>query len=77
MPIRIRTFGKLAELTGSPQIEVANVTDTDALKTALAEQFPELAGLNFFIAINNRMVTGNTPIPRDAVLALLPPFSGG
>ncbi len=77
MAITLKTFGRLTELTGGVQHILPAVTDTDALRQQLAQQFPELAGVRYFIAINNKMVQENTIIPENAVLALLPPFSGG
>ena len=75
--ITIKTFGKLTELTGNHEIKIMPVRDTDSLKATLYQQFPELADMQFFIAINNKMVQDNTEFDEDAIIALLPPFSGG
>ena len=75
--MRIKTFGKLTEITGSSELVLEDVQDTVALKSALVQHFPALAGLKFFIAVDNKMTRSNTPIGKDAEIALLPPFSGG
>jgi molybdopterin synthase sulfur carrier subunit len=76
MSIKIKTFGKLAELVGDHDFKIV-ARDTDTLKAELFSQFPLLVEMKFFIAINNRMVKTNTSFGDDAVIALLPPFSGG
>ena len=78
MPIRIKTFGKLTEILGSGQLELSSTAmNTDALKALLLQQFPVLADMKFFMAINNKMVQGNAAFEEGAIIALLPPFSGG
>ena len=71
------TFGKLTELTGTSSIALEGVTDTDALKTALIERFPELGTMKYFLAVDNKMVQSNTIINTSSKLAIMPPFSGG
>ena len=74
--VRILAFGRIAEITGrAPQITVAG--DSDELQQILWQRFPELKGLKYKIAINQRVITEKTVLPENAEVALLPPFSGG
>jgi sulfur-carrier protein len=75
--LKIKAFGKIGELVKSQEIEIAHVSDSATLLETLKEKYPQLAETTFSLAMNRRLVNGNTLIPEDAELALLPPFSGG
>lgn len=69
-------FGRIAEITGAGPLQLA-AADTDEMMALLSERFPELTGRKYAIAVNKVIVKVNTPLHQDAVVALLPPFSGG
>lgn len=70
-------FGQLAEILQAGRLTFDSVPDTDTLKQRLLEQYPALASLRFTIAVNRRVVHGNTPLAPGDDIALMPPFSGG
>ena len=70
-------FGQLTDLTGVTTLSCDHVADTDQLMTQLNEKYPALATATFMIAVNNRMITGNTVIEPGSKIAIMPPFSGG
>lgn len=76
MSIHIILFGQLADIAGN-SVFVNNVTDTDSLIIALHTDYPALAGAKYAIAVNKRVITSNTFLDENSVVALLPPFSGG
>ena len=74
--MEVLTFGRITEITGS-SFSVDAVADTAALRERLEEMFPVLASTKYIIAVDKKMTTENTAINESAVIALLPPFSGG
>ena len=77
MAIKVILFGQLADVTGKSTLELEGVNDTQALQKKMNTDFPALAGTTYRIAVDKKMVTGNTALPNEATVALLPPFSGG
>jgi len=76
MQLKVQAFGLLAEIIGNTII-VDKQTDTDSLKKQLAVQFPSLVDIKYAIAVDKKIITGNTLINEASIIALLPPFSGG
>ena len=75
--IHIMVFGQLAEITGTANLRLPFVADSDLLKAALLAQFPAMGKVNFIIAVDKKPATKNVTISSESVIALLPPFSGG
>ncbi len=76
MKIELLAFGKIAEIVGGKQ-DWQDAPDTNTLQKALEKKYPDLKELHYRIAVNKSIVDGNTPFPENAVVALMPPFSGG
>lgn len=76
MQIDIITFGQLSELIGG-KVELENISDTDHLKKTLEERYPGLSEIKYRIAVNKKLITGNTFLTDKTAVALLPAFSGG
>lgn len=76
MSVRVVSFGKIADILGSKNLEV-EAADTEELQRLLFEKYPRLKEAIFAIAVNRQVVTGTTALPPNAEVALLPPFSGG
>ena len=76
MQLKVQAFGLLAEIVGN-NIIVDKQTDTDSLKKQLAVQFPSLVYIKYAIAVDKKIIAGNTLINEASIIALLPPFSGG
>jgi molybdopterin synthase sulfur carrier subunit len=74
---QLRAFGMLAGLNGLPVGAIPRFEDTDALRSWLHAQCPELVNKVYALALNRELIQSNTPIPEGAEIALLPPFSGG
>lgn len=69
-------FGQIAEITGADTFQL-NATDTDEIQHMLTMRFPELEKRHYAIAVDKVVVKANTLLHAGAVVALLPPFSGG
>lgn len=77
MEINLLAFGQIAEITGKSAWKITGVKDTNSLIENLEIQFPDLVKTNYSIAVNKKIIQGNTIINTEDTIALLPPFSGG
>ncbi|MEO5684499.1 MAG: MoaD/ThiS family protein [Chitinophagaceae bacterium] len=75
--MQIILFGQLTDITGNNTIAVNNVADTDELVQALITMYPAMAGTKYVIALDKKIVQGNTVLSEAANVALMPAFSGG
>lgn len=77
MRLIIKYFGMLSEATGQTEEEVQMATGKvqDVIEQ-LFQKYPLLKKKQFQIALNQIIVTQNTPL-QEGEIALLPPFSGG
>ena len=76
MKINIIIFGQLCEVLGE-KLVMEDIADTECLQQALHKKFPELVNYKYVMAVNKKLVTTNTVLNEDCIIALLPPFSGG
>lgn len=80
MAVKLIFLGKLADLAGAPEKDVAGPLDWDALREALPGPLGEaLQGDKVRLALNGRVLGDKTALSAadgDEV-ALLPPVSGG
>ena len=77
MKIKIRYYGKLAEITNkNEEFLFVDINTVGALKGRLSVQYPELEKFQFQLAQDNTIVDENQKLNGSAV-DLLPPFSGG
>lgn len=77
MKINILLFGQLIDITGTANLTMAEVVDTNGLVEKLHSNFPALAYSKYVIAVNKNIISGNTRLTENCTVALLPPFSGG
>ena len=75
--INILAFGQLTDITGQSAWQIEGITNTDQLKTMLAEKYPALTQSKYLVAVNMEIIRGNALLKTRDVVALLPPFSGG
>lgn len=75
--ISVKAFGLVAEKIGMNDFQMDNPGDPATFLQQLFERFPELKSLKFSLAINKKVASEQTEIPKGAEVALLPPFSGG
>ncbi len=74
---KIKAFGVLAEKLPASEFEFPYFEDTTQLLTALNEQYPELKGLKFSLAVDKQLIHEKHHLNGNEEIALLPPFSGG
>jgi molybdopterin converting factor subunit 1 len=79
--MRVLLFARARDLADADAIDVAvppGATVAD-LRRALAGQYPKLAALveRSAFAVDDEFVREDEPVPANAVVALLPPVSGG
>jgi len=77
MALEVQFFGQLTDKIGKSTVQLNHATNLIQLKEILFKEFPLLKESKFVIAINNKMATDTSEIPEHAVIALMPPFSGG
>lgn len=81
MKIEVRYFAAAREAAGSEAeaLDVPDATTVDALGLLLAERHPNLAALlpSLRYAVGERFAEPRTTLAEGAVVALLPPVSGG
>ncbi|TAG14346.1 MAG: MoaD/ThiS family protein [Sphingobacteriia bacterium] len=75
--MKILFFGSLTDIIGVADLCLNGITDTDALQQFLKAQYPMLSSAKYFIAVNQKMISANTPLKTSDTVALMPPFSGG
>ena len=77
MDIQVMVFGQLTDITGSNLSWLSGITDSDSLLAVLKENYPKLRESKFAIAIDQKIVSENTPVLPGSTIVLMPPFSGG
>ena len=77
MKIKLKFFGQLAEITGTANIEVAEINDTDSLTKKMLIDCPRLKDFKFQISVNKKLVQKNQELETGSEVAFLPPFAGG
>ncbi len=75
--VQILFFGSLTDIIGEAKLCLNGIADTNALQQLLLEQYPMLASTKYFMAVNQKMISENTPLKPSDTVALMPPFSGG
>ena len=77
MPVKIITFGRIKDITGSGDIFFDGAADTNQLIRQLHERYPALANTPYIVAVDKEIISGNTGLSGENTVALLPPYSGG
>lgn len=77
MKTTVLFFGQLTDISGYASLEMAHQETVAMLKKNLYEKYPLLKGSKHIIAVNNKMVVEDEIIPENAIVAFMPPFSGG
>jgi molybdopterin converting factor subunit 1 len=79
--MNVLLFARARDLIGADRIdvEIPEPATVGALRQALIQRYPNLAGLmeKSAFAINDEFGEDGTQIPAGAEVALLPPVSGG
>ena len=77
MNVNIIIFGQLRDITGSSNIAINHIDDTNELRKELELKYPALSNAKYVIAVDKKLVSENTILSDNSTVALLPPFSGG
>lgn len=77
MKVSILFFGQLTDVTGVNVLALHDVTDTDSAIAVLHQRYPALAQSKYVVAVDQEVISGNTTLSENSMVALLPPFSGG
>lgn len=77
MKTKILFFGQLIDITGTKELTIDKVADTDALTTILHQQFPQLSQSKYLIAVDQEVISERKSLEDNCIVALMPPFSGG
>jgi len=77
MQVNIFIFGQLTEIITKDNLVLNDIGDTDKLTVHLNKIYPAIAKIKYAIAVNKNMITKNTMLNDNDVVAIMPPFSGG
>ncbi len=77
MKANIIIFGQLTDITGTNNLVLTGVPDTDTLIKELNRKYPLFVNTKYMIAVDKKVITGNVIIGQHNTIALMPPFSGG
>jgi molybdopterin converting factor small subunit len=75
--MKVILFAQLAELTGSREILVNGLPDTDSLIEHLKHRYDGFDKSVYVIAVGKEIIRHNTALDQTSVVAILPPYSGG
>jgi sulfur-carrier protein len=75
--ITILAFGPVTDIIGKNGITINDVNNTSELVIQLEKIYPALKSANYALAVNKKIINQSESLEDNAVVALLPPFSGG
>jgi sulfur-carrier protein len=75
--ITVLAFGPVTDIIGHNSVVMNDVITTADLIQRLEETYPALKRANYVLALNKKIITQPEKLENGAVVALLPPFSGG
>lgn len=77
MQINLIIFGRLTDITGKSTMTLSGMPDTNTLIKNIHELYPLLAVNKYVVAVDRKIISGNTVLNENSIVALMPPFSGG
>ena len=77
MQINLITSGRLTDITGKNALTLSDIPDTNTLVKQMHGLYPALALNKYVIAVDRKIISGNTILNENSTVALMPPFSGG
>jgi molybdopterin synthase sulfur carrier subunit len=75
--MELKVYGRLTDIVGNKPIDLEGIENTDQLRELLLSRYPDLAGIDFAMAVNSKIERGNHRLEQRDLVSLLPPFSGG
>jgi sulfur-carrier protein len=77
MTIKILVFGQISDIIPQKEMNFSNIKTTEELNRELIRLYPDLAQINYSLALNKKIVNQAVPLNEHDTVALLPAFSGG
>ena len=77
MQVDIIAFGDISNIIGKNRITLKNIPNTDQLKLQLQRLYPALKNTPYLIAIDRHIISENTRLKDNHMIALLPQASAG
>lgn len=77
MRVTVLYHGILADITGTQEETYSGIFATDELMKNFQEKYPQTRKYIFRIAVNNRIISGNSQLREGDTVDLIPPFPGG
>jgi sulfur-carrier protein len=77
MQINLIIFGRLTDITGKNSMTLPDIPDTNALVKQMHTLYPALKQNKYVIAVDRKIISGNTILNENSTVAMMPPFSGG
>ncbi len=77
MEVNILFFGQIKDITGTADLVMQDVPDTEKLLALLEKKYPAISGTRFVLAVDKTITQINTPLHHNSTVALMPAFSGG
>lgn len=75
--MRVIFFAQLELLTGTKELLLENIRDTESLQKRLEQTYPEMIDKPYLIAVDKDIIHVNTTLSDGITVAFLPPFAGG
>lgn len=77
MPVTVYYHGILADIAHRFDDEYDPVGSTENLLKQFYEKYPAAKQYVFRVAVNNRIISGKSPVSDGDTIDLIPPFPGG
>jgi hypothetical protein len=74
MQVTVIAFGQMTEVLGKRSLTLHNIPNTDQLKLQLQRLYPALNKINYFLAIDQEIISGNVVLRNNNLIALLPHY---
>jgi len=74
--VTVLYFGAAEEVAGTTS-ETLSADDTATLCSQILEKYPSMRSISFRLALNSFMLTEETALNDNDIIAILPPFKGG
>ncbi len=77
MEVNIIFFGQMKDITGTANLVMQDVGDTENLMALLEKKYPAITNTRFVLAVDKEIIQKNTALHHNSTVALMPAFSGG
>ena len=74
--VKVLWFGAAQEIAGTAEEEFT-AEDTETLRGQMIIKHPGLVTITFRLALNGSLLKEDSPLKKNDIIAVLPPFAGG